>query len=128
MVFNSSSSMDTKNLVPKELDHFPPRIVSTYIQCTHSVHRCGSHSIEEDFYIFPVGFFILHYSLLTATLSLIIVFGIYDQNDKCFHIQRLLITITSQKSSPLWPKGPQVTYPVQLTEAERAKGKMRSLD
>lgn len=60
---------------------------------------------------------ILHYSLLTATLSLITVFGIYDQNDKCFHTQRVLITITSQKSSQLWLKETEVTRPVQLTEA-----------
>lgn len=60
---------------------------------------------------------ILHYSLLTATLSLITVFRIYDQNDKCFHTQRVLITITSQKSSQLWLKETEVTRPVQLTEA-----------
>lgn len=43
----------------------------------------------------------LHYNLLTAILPLIIIFRIYDQNDKCFHTQRVLITLTSQEFSTL---------------------------
>lgn len=108
-----ASSMGTMISVPTELDHLPQR------PCL-SLHILCAGMVATQFRTFLISFrliLILHYSLLTATLSLITVFRIYDQNDKCFHTQRVLITITSQKSSQLWLKETEVTRPVQLTEA-----------
>lgn len=58
-----------------------------------------------------------HYNLLTAILPLIILFRLTDQNDKCFHTPRVLITIYPHKSSQLWIKETKGTCPVQSTEA-----------
>lgn len=105
--------MDPKNSVPVELGRLPLRLCTVHTFCVQAWEPLNL----GDLFSFSSLILILHCSLLTATLSLIIVFRIYDHHDKCFCTQRVLITITSQKSSQLWLKETEVTCPVRLTEA-----------